>query len=371
VGLDEQQNIIIYETNNDVPDKVIKKSGEGNTVLEFETCMDGIEKAVVDRTGNYYIAGYIYKSIGRPYGNIAKYNSLGEVLWVKEVADWTSGYLSIKLMLDSDDNIYLTDSSGLRKYDPEGELLWSYNLDPGIDPIIDKMGNIYLLNVPEHDVKWYLSRIDVLTGEVLWEVQYLQSTNTSNSFPRITFDLQGNLIIFYSVDISKYSSNQVVSKYDKSGNKLWSYELAGSSVTVGARPLAMTVDKDNNIIAEGCKDVIKGFEWEKQAGSEFPILVPVSLEYYNLFKLTQDGILVWSLNGPVYYFDYQKNMLETDDKGAIYINEYSEIRKYSADGKLVARCVAPVAGGIQEFVFDKYENMYMVTNNSLFGKYSL
>ena len=55
----------------------------------------------------------------------------------------------------------------------------------------------------------------------------------------------------------------------------------------------------------------------------------------------------------------------------LYIDEYTGIRKYSADGKLATEYEVFASSDVEELLIDKDKNIYLLIDNKLLGKYSL
>ncbi|SIR26173.1 SBBP repeat-containing protein [Pontibacter lucknowensis] len=143
---------------------------------------DSVGSIAVDATGNSFITGDIRGtahfgaiSISSEYSLsisgfhpalfIAKYNTAGDVVWVKKTG--SSGTHSLKITLDKNGFIFLTgwfsgpanfastilyaynQSMFLAKYDAAGDVIWAreaggYWYDSGLDVAIDRDGNSYV-----------------------------------------------------------------------------------------------------------------------------------------------------------------------------------------------------------------------------------
>jgi hypothetical protein len=150
-------------TGNDI--LVIKYDTSGDTIWtrSYNGSADSDDDGLgicVDGSGNVYVVGSIMNS-GMSYDMaLLKYNSNGDLQWVRSYAgtEGNNEDRALGIAVDSEDHIYITGFSTesdlktdivTRKYDSEGELLWSV-LEDGADDldskgmgiVVDNSGNI-------------------------------------------------------------------------------------------------------------------------------------------------------------------------------------------------------------------------------------
>ncbi len=203
---------------------------------------------VTDAAGNIYTTGYFaYPSI--TFGNItltsggssnifiAKYDSLGNVLWAKTAVE-TSSNASNGIAIDTYANVYITGVFGsdsitfgnitlinsslpwgevfVVKYDSSGNVLWAKsahgdNLDYPFSICTDAANNVLITG--------YFSSLNLVFG---------------------SFNLSGSGSIF--------TSDVFTAKYDAFGNVLWAKQSIGNDI---AYSRSVSTDYLNNVIITG------------------------------------------------------------------------------------------------------------------------
>ncbi len=140
------QNVIPGQTGSTGADAyLIKYSADGEQLWGVRLGKEGMERfraLAVDGEGNCYAVGYTASGMdgqnqGEEDAMVAKFTSLGELLWVRQFGtpdtDW-----AVAAAVDQDGNIYIgggtlgsmeNESNGdwdmfIAKYDPDGEQLW-------------------------------------------------------------------------------------------------------------------------------------------------------------------------------------------------------------------------------------------------------
>lgn len=205
---------------------------------------------VVDQNGNSYIAGYITGEtafevgVVQPYapGNgdiyIAKYNSTGSLIWVKQFGGNNSDK-AIDLAVDQSGFIYVT-----------GQFFGSVNFDGTIVQASGASKDIFLIKMnPSGDVIWAVA--EGATGE---ENAYGIATDNQNNV-LLTGQYTGNSSIGGQNFVSMMnpvtnlpSSDLFISKYDSNGNPLW---VKTGVAEYEDRGMDIACDDQNNIVLIG------------------------------------------------------------------------------------------------------------------------
>ncbi len=194
----------------------------------------------VDATGNIYVAGYLnngtfatFDSItlttSSTYGFLVKLDNDGKVVWAIPVDGDGSAPDSApkRLAVDAAGNSYVTgDFAGavyysffVAKYDTSGQLLWVNPGDPGEgdDVGVDSSGNCYVGGTAGGT---FLAKYDS-AGNLIWNVPTtLASCCGGNSGVALAVDAAGNSYV-PSIDGSVPRGSTRITKYDSTGNTLW------------------------------------------------------------------------------------------------------------------------------------------------------
>lgn len=245
---------------------------------QFGTSADDATPAVaVAASGNAFVTGYTTGSLGGPNaGNsdafLTKYDSSGSLQWIRQVG--TSGFdQSYGAAVDSSGNAFITGytygslggpSAGnadafLTKYDGAGTLLWSrqvgtpaYDITYGV--AADSSGNAYISgftdggslggpNAGAQDA--FLTKYDA-SGNLLWSRQL--GTSTRDEARGVAVDGSGNVYIGGLTQGSLAAPNAgnidtFLAKYDSAGTLLWSRQLGTVDFDLG---LGVAVDSSGN-----------------------------------------------------------------------------------------------------------------------------
>ncbi len=218
----------------------------------------------VDASGNAYISGSTYGSLGGPNAGstdafLTKYNSTGNVLWSRQIGT-PSGDISQSLVVDALGNTYISGSTGgslggpnagdsdafLTKYNSAGNVLWSRqigtsNSDYSSSVAVDASGNAYIsgwtlgsLGGPNAgNADAFLIKYNSV-GNVLWSRQI--GTWTYDRSWSVAVDALGNAYIsgytggsLGGPNAGGYGYDAFLTKYDSAGNVLWSQQIGTSS----------------------------------------------------------------------------------------------------------------------------------------------
>ena len=219
------------------------------TVFEANSCFV-IE--AVDRAGDAFIAGNADASIfgtstgGQNTSFMAKLGPNGGLLWLR-TADASSAVNS--LAVDASGQFYATGAFGLRKYDTNGNVLWSVgNLAYGAAiATVDRAGDIFISDYGQSICKLGSS------GQLLWTRSLASLPGSHNvSANSLVADTSGNLVV---VGQNTYGSgaqetwNSFAAKYDPQGNLLWDLVLGSTASATYAGSVA--VDSAGAVVVGG------------------------------------------------------------------------------------------------------------------------
>lgn len=256
---------------------VAKYDSDGNKiwVKQFGAALnDQLYDAAIDTSGNIYVSGYSDTSLdgqtaaGNTDALLVKYDSNGNKLWTRLLGN--SGYDKAEgLAVDSAGNAYITgwtrasvagqtalglDDVFLAKYDSGGNRMWvkqdgTSSSDYGFGAGTDSSGNIYIsgytsgafsgqtnAGVGTHDA--FLLKYDS-SGNRIWARQIGGSNNEIT--PRVAVSAQGIFLSSYTEGPAfdglsvAGSADAFLTKYDSSGNKIWSKLASTPSHDTGNR----------------------------------------------------------------------------------------------------------------------------------------
>ena len=251
----------------------IKQIGTGAWDLSFSVA--------VDASGNAFISGYTTGNLGGTNaGNsdafLAKYDPNGNLFWIKQFGT-SADDSSYSVAVDASGNAFISGlTSGslggtnvgsedvfLAKFDPNGNLLWTEQIgtiapERSRSVVVDGAGNVFIsgltygslggTNVGEIDA--FLAKYDT-NGNLLW-IEQLGTSRDEYSFS-VAVDTTGNAFISgYTYGIlggtNAGGSDAFISKYDPSGNLLWTHQLGTSGGDVSR---AMALDGFGNAFISG------------------------------------------------------------------------------------------------------------------------
>lgn len=287
-------------------------------------------------------------------GFIAKYDSLGNILWVKGISGTNITNIS-SITTDLEANIYVTgeyrettyfDFTSITSYDhtdgfigkfnSQGQLLWINtigwrDMDAGID-LFSNDTNVFLcgvfkdstyfdstLLISEGNTDIFICSLDNY-GNYLW-INQIGGTwwDVSRSISFVNNDIIMAGIISDSVNfcnsdttiITYGSSDAFVASYSNTGGFKWAKSFGGVAVDGS---IAVTHDFGNNIFLFGYFNAMANFD---------SITLVSSSEYdYFICKLSANGAVLWSkkIETTIYPIDdFWNHSLESDTQGNIYI----------------------------------------------------
>ena len=175
----------------------------------------------IDMNYNVYITGY-FESLSLNFDSIilyntnsawsdafiAKYDSSGNVLWVKSVVG-TNSDLCNDIAIDNNDNLYVTGYS------------FSSDIIFGTDTLINPNPGYTAYFIVKYNP----------AGNVLW-------TKSSNGLNNVSIDMQNNIYYFAGKKINKFNPN---------GNLIWSKQIEINNGSIN-----QIISDSNNIYIAGC-----------------------------------------------------------------------------------------------------------------------
>ena len=336
----------------------------------------------LDGNGNVVVTGESWGSTSSLDFATIKYNSSGDMLWVKRYdGPGNSSDRATSLAIDGNGNIYVTGSSegmgtgydyATIKYNSAGDTLWvrRYNgsgnyTDSPVSVTVDDSGNVFVTGSSNNSD---LPDADFVTikynpvGDTLWVRRYSGMEN-KNDFPvSVAIDGKGNLY----VTGSSYSSDSAQSdfatlKYNSYGDLIWEKKYNGPDNT-NDTPTALAIDSDGNIYVTGqgskpWAPIIHSITIkynstgdtmlvrEYNFSSRFLLAIDKNANVYETntgsdfltvkYNFKGDTLWVRRYIGPGNSFDFASS-LAVDDGGNIYVTglSYTTIAtiKYNANG---------------------------------------
>ncbi|MEG4323050.1 MULTISPECIES: SBBP repeat-containing protein [unclassified Microcoleus] len=246
---------------------------------------NSVSEVTVDSAGNVYLTGSIatVSPLGFDQGDawVAKYDSTGSQLWLKQFAFGNFNDDPSGIAVDSVGNVYLTGTSGyttsgdaggpksawVAKYDDSGNQLWlkgvnSENRDISDGIKVDNSGNVYLTGTSYNFSQGYPPEFKTRAakydsnGNQLW-LKQLGAADFDNRatifLSDLAVDSAGNLYLMGGTNGALGGPNAGdrdiwATKYDNNGNLLWlkQFGTAGSD-----SPSKLALDSAGNLYLTG------------------------------------------------------------------------------------------------------------------------
>jgi hypothetical protein len=294
----------------------------GTTVKDFAY---GVS---TDSSGNIYLTGDTYgslaTSLGLKDGFIAKYNASGTQVWIKQFGSANDDD-SYGIITDNNDNTYVTGSTKnslgtydvfIAKYNTSGTQVWIKQFGTSSDEeaykiTADSSGNIYVTGYTNGSLPGFtnLGGSDAFvakynsSGTQLWLKQFGFSSN--DNAKGISTDNSGNVYITgYTDGIVPNSSDAFIAKYNTSGTQLWLKEFGSSGSDYGK---GVSTDSSGNAYVVGYTNGSLG-------GNISAGLSDVFITKYNA-----SGTQIWTKQIGSSVDDYGYDIV-TDSSGNIYIS---------------------------------------------------
>ncbi len=273
----------------------------GGTNLDYGNAI------IVDAIGNSYITGYFYGSAtfqstnitSNGYGDVflAKYNSNGNLVWIKTAGSAGGNDYGYGIALDQIGNLCITGrfetsaifgsytltASGnsdifIAKYDTSGNTIWAKSAgalgnDAGNSISVDSVGNSFIAgyfnygnssnpliigndtmysSVGESFIAKYnpfgnpvWAKRSVEVGSVSWQDAKISTDNSSNVYTTCMFS---DTIVIGADTLISMTAIPFIAKYDSSGNPLWAKKIP---FTGGPYLYDLKADSIGNIYTTG------------------------------------------------------------------------------------------------------------------------
>jgi hypothetical protein len=323
---------------------LVKYNSSGSLLWKRQigtTTTDVSYSVAVDGSGNAYISGYTYGSLGEPNAGLfdaflAKYDSSGSVLWTRQIGT-TANDESCSVAVDGSGNAYISGwtygslggpNAGdgdvfLAKYDSSGLLLWTRQIgtttwDVSQSVAVDGLGNAYIsgytygsLGGPNPNPGWtdaFLAKYDS-SGLLLWTRQI--GTTTWDESYSVAVDGLGNAYISGFTYGSLGGPNAggydaFLAKYDSSGALLWTRQIGTTGHDFS---YSVAVDGSGSAYISGWTSGSLG---GPNAGNYDAFLV----------KYDSSGSLLWTRQIGTTTDDYSRSVA-VDGLGNAYISGYT------------------------------------------------
>ncbi|HRE40810.1 MAG TPA: SBBP repeat-containing protein [Ignavibacteria bacterium] len=268
-GIDSGYDIVTLKYNsNGVQEWVRRYNGVQNSV-DFSNAI------TIDDFGNIYITGSSYENLSNACITTIKYNSIGEVIWIKYYCDKiNSSNTGHDIILDKEGNVYITGKIQelapfimhyiTIKYTSNGIEQWASKylgqeygfLNESNVIAVGSKGDVFITGTSES----YDSEMDFATikynsdGVQQWVRRYSGSSNSWDYATELVIDSDDNIYVTGSSSVSSNSNyNYATIKYNSEGVEQWVKTYNGS----GNRndwPNSIAIDRFNNIYVTGYSD---------------------------------------------------------------------------------------------------------------------
>ena len=274
IGLDAVGNVYVAGTSfgggTGLDIMIIKYSNSGSIIWEVrytnaEARDDELTKMIVDPAGNIYISGISnYSATQKDFVTI-KYNSSGQLQWVKAYNNsGNNNDYCANMTVDASGNVYVTGYSYVPgnssdfvtiKYNSAGVQQYAFTLNAGGDDIgteiaVDAAGNAFITGYTDA----YGTGIDYFTysvnpsGNYRWLQRYNGPANAEDRPQSILTDAAGNIIVTGYSNQGATGFDVLTIKYNSAGAQQWVRAL---NVGGDDRANDMTIDAAGNIYPAG------------------------------------------------------------------------------------------------------------------------
>lgn len=303
---------------------------------------DGANSVAVDKAGNVYIVGYTYATLpptgkgGMSDAFVAQYNSSGKLMWTRQFG--SAGIDSAKgVAVDGAGNVYITGEINgtfggssakpdvfLAKYNSTGTQIWIKQFGTPVNDYsqsvaVDQAGNIYITGYTDGALPGYTNKgfMDIFvakyntSGTQVWLRQFgTTKTDVANG---VAVDQAGSIYLTGYTDsaFSGYTnagySDAFVAKYNSNGAQVWIRQFGKNTKDIAN---GVAVDKSGSIYITG---TTQGSLGATNAGTFDPFTA----------KYNSTGTQVWIRQFGTRGTDIA-NGVAVDKTGSVYITGYTE-----------------------------------------------
>ncbi|MBK6484699.1 MAG: T9SS type A sorting domain-containing protein [Chitinophagaceae bacterium] len=265
--IDMDSNYNVYTLSGGLNIVIVKHSSTGELLYEFKNDTNYIGHTtnpilyLLDKDFNMYVGGNYSETSNNPQFFLKKFTPLGSVLFDIKYNP-TSDKENVRFMkVDDDGNVFMAGWIGtfkgivIAKFNSVGDLLWDnvimdvsglpYDLilDADQNPIL--CGKVYEV----HETTEFIIKKYDQDGNEMW-VDYPGKTSAYfDKIAHLASDASGN-IYFAGSTWPVYLAEPafLMVKYDQSGNKLWEYKADSILSGTGDNVTGLALDEDNSMI---------------------------------------------------------------------------------------------------------------------------
>lgn len=287
VTVDASSNLFIagYERIDTDRWLIIKYSPEGQLLWSRSPVSPGAGAGhaysiAVDQHGDVVVAGFERNDFPPRVASwlVMKYNQNGQLLWKRTYGNPAGDGVTRCVAIDAAGNVIVAGyetghNSGqrrnnwlVRKYDPEGRLLWSRShhgsekvSHTAIVLVVDDHNNLIVIGESsQYETGQYelmVMRKYSPDGEILWERNFEGSRGMIESNNAVAIDRDGNLLVaglFWPMD-KNHSYTWLIRKYTNSGEPGWR-KVYSSPAQLGDSALSIAADPNGSIVVVGYED---------------------------------------------------------------------------------------------------------------------
>jgi len=221
---------------------------------------DQANALALDDSGNVYVTGLTqYVDLSTFKCVTIKYNKSGVQQWLREYQrEFSTFNVGYDIAVDRSGNVYVASSTGLLRYDRNGNLVWVRSDEAVLYRIsVDSAGYIYSSGLGGEHVYYTTVKYDSL-GVRHWR-DYATAIGSAYKLFDMFMDYSGNIIVVGSKINSETYNDYITIKYSNSGvMQWWRYYNGLASQQCSDLAYAGTTDKQGNIYVTGASDDASG-----------------------------------------------------------------------------------------------------------------
>lgn len=284
-----------------------------------------LRSVAVGPSGNVYVTGYTMETGNGAYLTV-KYRPNGETAWVR-LFNQTFGYdFSRKLVLDDQENVYVSGYGQMSnyqytyytlKYDSSGNQLWvradsfggAYTFQPN-DLALDPNGNPYIVTKTKHPTQrdnWVVVKYKAETGDTYWVRFYNGPADSTDEARGIAFDNSGNVYVTgISYGGPTTGFDIVTIKYNSNGDTQWVRRWSNPDTIASDAGYWIKIDDEGNVY-------VYGTTISKQPAVQDLVVL----------KYNANGVFQWAskYNGPGGY----DNVIDKDGQNGMALDGYGNV----------------------------------------------